>query len=134
MGEMWKKVYSKSGVLLYEGFTSGIYPAGVGVLYYPNGNKYQEGIFGFKGLVSGREYYQDGQVRFDGVYRINMAYGPNEPLYGKFYDRQGELKYEGKFAVSHSGLGWPFVKTPEEYGPVLLAERPESIRPENVID
>ena len=32
-------------------------PRGWGITYYPDGTKYQEGLFGKKGLLWGKEYY-----------------------------------------------------------------------------
>ena len=61
----------------------------MGISYYPNGNIYQEGIFGIKGLLIGKEYYPNGQVRFAGSYKLHQSYGPNPPLYGSVHDPEG---------------------------------------------
>lgn len=52
-----KKLYSGSGELVYEGYTSLDKPYGLRIAYYSNGNKYREGVFGIKGLLEGKEFY-----------------------------------------------------------------------------
>lgn len=117
----FKRLYSNefSG-WLYEGYTLNNKPCGLGTLYYPNGNKCQEGIFDIKGLVHGKDYYMNGQVCFEGIYSINHAYGPNAPRYGKFYDKDGNLKYNGEFQIRTGGVGYPIVVKPEEFGSLAL--------------
>ena len=58
---IYGKFCSKDGDLAYEGYTIFDRPKGFGVSYYPNGNKYQEGVFNYKGLVEGKEFYSNGQ-------------------------------------------------------------------------
>lgn len=125
MKEEWKKIVSGKGVLKYEGYTINGKPHGSGTSYYPNGNKYQEGVFDFKGLVYGREYYRNGNVRFEGAYRICKGYGPNYPVYGACYDEDGNEYYSGKLEHSFGGVGYPTVTKPEEYGPVCLRDTPK---------
>ena len=115
---MWEKLYLDDGTMIYEGFTINHKAYGPGTCFFPDGKPRQEGIWGIKGLLSGREYYPNGQLRFEGVYRLNQAYSPNEPLFGSFYDKDGSLKYKGKFSVCHSSLGYPRVIQPEEFGSV----------------
>lgn len=114
----WKRLYDKKGVLVYEGFTKNDKPCGAGVSYYSNGAKFQEGIFGVKGLLSGREYYQSGKLRFEGVFKLNRAYGPNYPQYGFFQTEDGSSTYKGEFILSFGGVGYPTVIEPKEYGTI----------------
>ena len=75
-------------------------------------------MFDVKGLVYGREYYPNGKIRFEGAYKINHGYGPNYPEYGRCYNEDGNMYYEGKLSVKRSGLGWPSVKMPKEFGSI----------------
>nr|MBQ6243002.1 hypothetical protein [Lachnospiraceae bacterium] len=94
---------SEDNRLLYEGFTYKDKPYGTGVAYFSNGAKYQEGQFGIKGLLSGKEYYPNGSLRFEGEFRLNRAYGPNPPLSGSFYDSEGKLLYQREFKLHRGG-------------------------------
>ena len=122
---VWKKIYGKGSTLVYEGFMAGGEPRGSGTMYYPDGMIYREGVFGKKGLLCGTEYYPNGNKRFSGLYKYNGGYGPNYPIYGEFYFDDGTLRYEGKIEVYRSGLGWPFIVLPEDYGPVVLHDAPQ---------
>ncbi len=121
----WQVIKSADDVVVYKGFTSRGKPYGSGTAYFPNGNKYQEGVFDVKGLLYGREYYPSGRVRFEGAYRLCMAYGPNYPVYGKCYDPDGHMYYEGVLKVRFGGVGYPSVEIPEQFGPIAQAEKPE---------
>ena len=114
----WEKLYLDNGTLIYEGFTVNHKAYGAGTSFYPDGKPRQEGIWGIKGLLSGREYYPNGQLRFEGVYQLNQAYGPNEPVYGSFYNPEGELQYCGKFRVFHGSIGYPMVEVPKGFGSI----------------
>lgn len=120
----WKRLYDEKGVLVFEGFTKNNKPCGVGTSYFRNGNIYQEGIFGVKGFLCGREYYSNGTLRFEGVLELNRGYGPNYPRYGFFQTKDGSYTFEGKFIVSRSGLGYPIIKEPEKYV-LSQANRPD---------
>ena len=122
-----KKIYSKGHILIYEGHVLGEKPYGPGIAYFHNGNKYQEGQFGVKGLLSGKEYYPNGQIRFEGEFRINRAYGPNAPVEGIFYDKAGNLIYHGKFKIHVGGVGYPTVEIPKGYGSIPQPERPKDL-------
>ncbi len=111
----WKRLYDEKGILVYEGFTKNNKPCGAGASYFTNGTVYQEGLFGVKGFLCGREYYPDGTLRFEGIYTLNTGYGPNYPRYGFFQTRDGSYSYEGKFRVSRGGVGYPRVEEPEKY-------------------
>ena len=63
-------------------------------------------------------------MRFEGVYRLNQAYGPNEPVFGSYYNSEGELKYYGKFQIFHGSIGYPMVGTPEGFGSIQRADLP----------
>lgn len=116
----WKKLFAQDGVtLVYEGYTLNGKPYGHGTVYYPDGSKYLEGLFDIKGLIRGKEYYENGQLRFYGIYKIHQNYGPNPPIYGKLYDDEGNLLYNGTFKVTSMGsAGYPKVEIPKEYGSV----------------
>lgn len=119
-GTSWKRLYDGDGNLAYEGFASeDNVPTGAGTAFFPNGNRYKEGIWGKKGLLTGREYYPTGQLKFEGVYLLNPGYGPNYPVYGRFFSEKGILVFDGRFKTWRSGVGWPSVTEPEEYGNVL---------------
>lgn len=110
----WSRLYTEKGNLLYEGMVYNDKPCGAGTVYFENGNVYQEGVFGIKGLSSGREYYPDGTLRFEGLYRLNYAYGPNYPEYGHFFDENGKCVIEGMIEVKRGGVGYPveIINTP----------------------
>ena len=114
---IWKQIYRQDGTLGYEGFTENGRPHGAGKSFYPDGSTFQEGIFGEKGLLSGVEYYDNGQVRFDGILKFRYGYGPNYPVYGRCYYRDGRLMYDGEFKITFGGsMGYPHVAIPEDYG------------------
>ena len=117
---VWKTIKNENGTILYEGHMIYEKAYGSGTAFYENGAPFHEGLFGVKGLICGREYYPNGQLRFEGTYKINRGYGPNYPEYGTWYSESGEELYNGKFEVERSGLGYPFVKKPEGYTPAVL--------------
>ncbi len=55
--EVWKQLFYENGSLMYFGFTVSGLPYDSGTVFFPDGTIYQEGLFGVKGLLSGREYY-----------------------------------------------------------------------------
>lgn len=124
MKPVWKKLFYSSGYyagrLLYEGFTVDGMAYGAGTFYYGSGGKYQEGLFGPNGLICGREYYINGQLRFEGTYQYNPDFSLNWPVFGAYYSAAGELKYYGTFDVIGTGdeVIHPLVMVPEDYGPV----------------
>lgn len=121
----WKQIKDGNGVLVYEGHTLLDKPHGTGKSFFPNGNVYQEGDFGIKGLLRGKEYYPSGKLRFEGSFKICKGYGPNYPVNGKCYDKDGNLYYEGEIRCTTSGLGYHSVTLPVEYGPIAQAEKPD---------
>lgn len=110
-----KRLFDDEGNLLYEGNTLCGKPYGLGTAYFSNGKKYQDGIFDVKGFVCGREYYPNGQVRFEGKYQICTGYGPNYPVHGRAYDEKGNLKFSGQFKIVKTGIGYPRIKNPSGY-------------------
>ena len=130
----FEKIFSDDEDLVYEGYTACGYPYGFGRLYFDNGNIYQEGIFDFKGLREGKEYYYNGQLKFEGIWSMTNGYGPNAPRIGNVYDEKGKMVFSGKFEIKKGGVGWPMIKYPSGYrnneknrpdikyirGPVLL--------------
>ena len=125
MKEEWKKIYSKKGKLMYEGFTKDGKPFGSGTSYYSNGKKFQEGLFDVKGMVYGREYYRHGKIRFEGTYKINQGYGPNYPVFGTCYDEEGNEIFYGELQIKKSGLGWPTIIMPDCFGSVVPKGHPD---------
>ena len=125
MKQEWKELRDENGILLYEGFTINGKPRGKGKTFWPNGNVYQDGRFNVKGLVKGKEYYPNGKLRFEGTYKINKAYGPNYPIEGKCYDQNENLYYEGKIEFKVSGVGYPVVSKPADFGPVVQSDEPK---------
>ena len=121
MNVIWKKIYSNR-VLIYEGYTVNGKAYGTGTSFYSDGKPLHEGEFGLKGLLKGREYYPNGRIRFEGTYKLNRAYGPNEPLYGTWYSESGEELFNGQFTVTHGGVGYPNVVEPEGYGTAMFPE------------
>lgn len=122
--QQWNVLMDENGNRVYEGFTVNGKPNGAGCAYFPDGTIYQEGVFGFKGLLCGKEYYSNGELRFEGLYRYNRNYGPNYPVYGRFYDKLGVKQFEGKFEYQMTGVGYPIVKTPKNFGHVPQQYRP----------
>lgn len=121
------KFYSENGDLAYDGYTVFDRPKGFGISYYPNGNKHQEGVFNYKGLVEGKEYYSNGQLKFEGIMVPNSRYGPNFPLYGNYYSKEGELIFSGKFHFFRGGVGYPLRKGSVPDYPILEKDRPHLI-------
>ena len=99
--------------LAYDGLTLRGSPYGLGVAYYPNGNKYREGVFDAKGIIEGKEYYSSGQLKFAGIWRKNGGYGPNYPVMGNYFSEDGDLIFSGKFEVKRGGVGYPMMKYPK---------------------
>ena len=124
MQESWQRINSEDGTLLYEGFTVNGKPYGAGTVYYPNGNKFQEGVFGIKGLLIGREYYSNGNIRFEGVYSLNCAYGPNYPHMGTVYDHNGRETFMGFTQIMRSGVGLPFGDKTQGLGRIIQEDAP----------
>ena len=117
---VWGKILDDDGHLIYEGHMVDDMAFGSGTSYYPDGHICQEGLFGSKGLICGRDYYNNGQVRFEGTFQYNSGYGPNWPIFGAWYDRDGDLMYYGQFQVSSMGgsVHMPKVLVPEGFGSV----------------
>ena len=128
MKEEWKKIYSKKGKLMYEGFTKDGKPFGSGTSYYSNGKKCQEGLFDAKGLVYGREYYRNGKIRFEGSYKTNNKYGPNYPVFGSCYDEEGNEIFYGELKIVKSGLGLPTIVKPECFATVVFGGKPNFVK------
>ena len=122
--QKWKTITTEEGTLLYEGFTLYNKPYGAGTLYFQNGSIFQEGVFGIKGLLCGREYYPNGKLRFEGLYELCKAYGPNYPKYGKCYDQAGNQYFSGELIVHAGGVGYPMVKFPKEFGAIPQEAHP----------
>lgn len=120
------KLFYPSGRLRYEGtYIPDYYEKSThlelyleGTLYYENGNIWKRGKFQSGGLLEGEEYYPDGKLMFQGMYNDRSKgvsyYGPSYPLYGLFYDEQGNLVYNGKVRIGKSGnLAYPHVVLPD---------------------
>ncbi len=122
-GPVWDKLYDDNGVLVYEGYTLDHKAFGAGRAFFKDGTVSNEGIFGIKGLLNGKVFYSNGMIQFDGLFRLNQAYGPNYPEYGIWYDRDGKMLYRGKFKVSRSSLGWPRVQEPQGFSTISCNTR-----------
>ena len=130
MKARWKKIYKKH-VLCYEGFAIHRFPYGFGTEFYADGSKYREGIYGFKGLVKGTEYYPNGNIRFEGIFEEWMHYGPNPPVWGRFYSSDGECIYQGESELRYGNVAYPFIVIPESYGEITKYQdeyRPDYFR------
>ena len=68
-----------------------------------------EGSFADWFIVTGREYYKNGNIRFIGEYNKGPRnyYGPRYFVFGRLFNEEGELWYEGAFNVKHSSIGYP---------------------------
>ena len=70
----WQEIYYLSGVLKYEGFTkiaskvNELIPYGQGIKYFEDGKKNMEVNFADWFIVTGTEYYKNGNIRFIGDY------------------------------------------------------------------
>ncbi len=117
----WGKLYYPNGELLYEGFMVDQMAYGAGTSYHPYGYICQQGLFGPNGLICGREYYNNGQIRFEGTFQYNAGFQVNWPIFGAFYDAEGHLKYYGAFDIidEEGGDVRPYVLQPEDYGPLI---------------
>lgn len=128
MKPVWGKLHYPNGELLYEGFMVDQMAYGAGRSYHPYGHPCHEGLFGPNGLICGREYYNNGQIRFEGTYQYNQGFGENWPIFGAYYDAEGNLKYYGAFDIidEEGDSVRPYVMEPEDYGPVMnpLITRP----------
>ena len=118
--KVWKKLYDKNGHLVYEGYTLLGKPFGRGTVYFPNGNKFQEGKFAEKGLVGyGREYWSNGKLKAEAKFIKNRRYGPNYPSVGTFYNQEGVKVFSGAFTISGGSIGGGWVHNPEGYKETL---------------
>jgi len=114
----WNELYYPLGVLKYEGFTkidsrvNEIIPYGQGIKYFEDGKKTMEGNFADWFIVTGTEYYKNGNIRFIGDYNKGPRnyYGPRYFVFGRFFNEAGELWYEGTFNIKHSLIGYPLLK------------------------
>ena len=121
----WKQLKDSEGILLYEGHTVFNKPYGLGKTFFSDGTVYQDGEFGIKGLLKGKEFYPNGKLRFEGTFHICKAYGPNYPEEGKCYDEEGNLYYQGIIKCRFGGVGYSIVEVPELYGPIPQDSKPD---------
>lgn len=152
-------VYYDTGEKYFEGYydtvrscgsSDVIYPSRPlillkGTTYYRNGNKHMDGLLQISGLLVGRIYYPDGQLKFEGVcndkfgnhtyesngktyyldgtylsdqrlYQGGSYFGPSYPIKGKYYDEDGKLIYQGIFQKTKIGcMCYPRIVVPEGY-------------------
>lgn len=77
-------------------------------------------------MVKGREYYENGHLRFEGEYNKGPRhyYGPRYFVKGKLYRESGELWFEGSFRVYHSfTIGSPIQKFPVSFAKGMEYDR-----------
>lgn len=114
----WQEIYYPSGALKYEGFTkidskvNELIPYGQGIKYFEDGKKNMEGNFADWFIVTGTEYYKNGNIRFIGDYNKGPRnyYGPRYFVFGRLFNESGELWYEGTFNIKHSLNGFPLFR------------------------
>ncbi|MBQ9159776.1 MAG: tetratricopeptide repeat protein [Methanobrevibacter sp.] len=120
------ETFADDDVLLYRGYVDGDNrPYGIGTVYYQDGKIFQEGLFDFKGLIEGKEYYPNGKLHFEGVWYITTGYGPNAPKCGNLYDETGELIFTGKFEIRTGGVGYPMIRYPRRFNRIPDGKRPK---------
>jgi len=111
----WQEIFYPSGSLKYEGFTkidsrvNELIPFGQGVKFFENGNKNMEGSFADWFIETGTEYYKNGNIKFIGDYNKGPRnyYGPRYFVFGRIFNEEGALWYEGTFHIKHSLIGYP---------------------------
>lgn len=91
----WETVRGSDGNVLFEGYTGEETPYCTGILFAADGTIFQEGIFDEGGLRCGREYYPNGAVKFEGTLKLYEGDEFNTPEYGRVYDDDGSLVFEG---------------------------------------
>lgn len=88
-----------------------------GKLYRKNGILWMEGTFQKGSLLEGKEYYPNGKLMFEGKYTDGKPcnyYGPPYPLFGKLYDKEGNIIYDGTIPrTSEGSLGYPYIRMPD---------------------
>jgi len=78
-------------------------------MYNRDGSLFAEGIFTLGGLLAGKMYYPNGQVKFIGTCNDKNFpgkgdyYGPTYPVEGQFFLETGELLHEGDFRITRGG-------------------------------
>lgn len=93
-------------------------------MYNRDGSLFAEGIFTLGGLLAGKMYYPNGQVKFIGTCNDKNFlgkgdyYGPTYPIEGQFFLETGELLHEGDFRITRGGVGYPTVIHPEGFGSI----------------
>ena len=96
-------------------------PKRIGWLFHKNGKVSSKGILQRSGLYKGKNYWENGKIKFKGVCNdkgVNGAYyGPSHPARGTFFDENGVEVYRGNFKISRSGsIGFPRVVFPQNFG------------------
>lgn len=112
------KLYYNFGELHYEGSIRGSIPYGLGIKYFKSGQKHMEGFFGDWMIEEGKEYYENGHLRFEGCYNKGPRtyYGPRYFVEGKLYYDTGELWYEGTFKrIQVGSMGYPVFRPGESF-------------------
>ena len=92
---VWKRLYYMGGIeFLFEGHTYADLPCGSGATYL-EGKLWQMGIFSPMGMILGREYGLDGELRFEGEF--------DELGREKYRVRRGEY---GSPTITHPTISW----------------------------
>ena len=91
-----------SGSLKYEGFAkidskvNELIPCGQGIKFYEDGKKKLEENFADWFIVTGPEYYKNGNIKFIRDYNKGRRnyYGPSYFVFGRLFNEKGELWHE----------------------------------------
>lgn len=122
----WGKLFYDTGEIKFEGFVDNDIPCGVGVTYFKNGNKHMEGVFADWFIEIGREYYENGALRYEGEYNKGPRnyYGPRYFIKGKLYRDDGSLWFDGEFIIFHSfSVGYPMFKGEDSFLKGIIYEK-----------
>ena len=57
-------------------------------------------------------FAQNMSQKFEGIKNVNGGYGPNYPVRGNMYDRNGDLIFSGRFEYQKGGVGFPMMRYP----------------------
>ena len=98
------------------------------VLYYPNGQKKQEGQY-INGLKQGEwtHWYETGQKWSEGNFKKDLSDGKIS-----VYHENGNLKYQGSYKLGKPHGEWSFYNLDEEKVQIVIYDMDEIIKQENI--